>query len=558
MKRWFLGGWLVVACWGCGPSVTPGLLQQTLDNAQTTLRAASDENAPELARQPYRQAERLLNEAVRQQQDGNSWQSYYLALRAQAQGEVAHAEAQAAQAERRLHLAREGYIEVQLELASLRVETAETLKAIAEARRAQSEAQAQRAQQEATQAHQYATTTQAEAQAAIERHRVETEIEKAQFLLKLAEEVEATTYAREEFNDATHLVSEAERLLREGDTKTARLKAMDAARVADEARLTALTRREQERQRREQTRYSQGVAASAEIGKATYLVEAARNLGAAQHAKASFDQAVNALNAAKDAFSKEAFDEATRAATQAQSLAENARNATATRLEQIKAQRKKEERDALVRDTLLRVQRNKETLDEFARQVSAKQLESVEALVRLAEKLLQEDKADLALVNAERADVLIQQAVQYAREAKTAEAEVLASLQGLPNVQAMTTSRGVLLRLTGDLFPVGRGDLRKEHLPTITKIAQALRSHASKYAVVVEGHTDRSGNPDTNLRLSKARAASVARALLNALDGISAQVSSEGFGDTKPLPDLTPSNPKNRRVDIYLLTRERS
>lgn len=557
MKHWLLGGCFAVAL-GCGSSVAPGLLQQALDNAQATLRAASDENAPELARQPYRQAERLLHEAVRQQQEGNSWQSYYLALRAQAQGEVAQAVAQAAQAEQRLHLAREGYIEVQLELASLRVETAETLKAIADARRAQSEAQAQRAQQEASQARQHAAATHAESQAAIERHRAETEIEKGQLFLKLAEEAEAATYAREGLNAATHLLSEAQRFLREGDAKTARLKAMDAVRAADEARLTALPRREQERQRREQTRYSQGVAAATEIGKATSLVEAARSLGAAQHAKASFDQAVNALNAAKDAFSKEAFDEATRAATQAQSFAENARNTTANRLEQIKAQRRKEERDALVRDALLRVQRNKETLDEFARQVSTKQLESVDALVRLAEKLLQEDKADLALVNAERADALVQQAAQYAREAKAAEAEVLAGLQGLPNVQAMTTPRGVLLRIAGDLFPVGRGDLSKEHLSTITKIAQALRPYASKYAVVVEGHTDRSGNPDTNLRLSKARAASVARALLSAFEGISAQVSSEGFGDTKPLPDVTPSNPKNRRVDIFLLTRERS
>ena len=183
--------------------------------------------------------------------------------------------------------------------------------------------------------------------------------------------------------------------------------------------ITATTRRDADRQRREQERYTKGNAASAEIGKATYLVDSARRLGAAQHAKTVFDQAANALNAATSAFSKEAFDDATRSAAQALGYAEEARTTTTTKLEQIKVQRKKEERDALVKDTLLRVQRNKESLDDFARQVSAKQLESVDGLVRLAEKLVQEDKAELALVNAERADALVQQAVQYAKDAKT-------------------------------------------------------------------------------------------------------------------------------------------
>jgi flagellar motor protein MotB len=516
-----------------------------------------EQNATELARQPYRQAERLLNEAVRQQQDGNSWQSYYLALRAQAQGDVARSTALAAQAERRLNLARQGYIEVQLEHASLRVETAETLLTVANARRALSEADAQKARTEASRSEENASTTLRESAAAIERNRAETEMDKARLLLKLADEVEAATYAKEGLNEATHLLDEANRLLSEGDARTARLKAMDAVRIADEARITATTRRDVDRQRREQERYTKGNAASAEIGKATLLVESARRLGAAQHAKTTFDQAVNALNAATSAFAKEAFDDATRSATQAQSAAEDARTTTSAKLEQIKAQRKKEERDALVKDILLRVQRNKDSLDDFARQVSAKQLESVDGLVRLAEKLMQEDKADLALVNAERADALVQQAVQYAKDVKTAEADVAENLKGIANVQVLTTTRGVLVRVTGDLFAAGRSDLGKEYAPTISKIAQAYRPYVTKYRVVVEGHTDRSGNAQTNLRLSKERAASVARLLTESLGAASAQVSSDGFGDTKPIPDVTPSNPKNRRVDIFLLTRER-
>jgi flagellar motor protein MotB len=282
----------------------------------------------------------------------------------------------------------------------------------------------------------------------------------------------------------------------------------------------------------------------------------AREAGGPSYAKAQFQQADSLLQQAVSLQEKETFDEATRIALQAQTVAKDARTTATAKGEQIRTQRRKEEKVAQVKDTILRTQRARDSLDEFSRRASSKQLESVEGLLRLADLLLQEDKADLALVNAERAEALVQEAAQHAKDAQATEMDVLDKAKNIENVQTLATNRGAVLRITGDLFPVGRSDLNKEFRPLITRLAQILRPHVGKYRVAVEGHTDRSGNSDTNLLLSKGRAATIARYLMEDL-GPSAQVVSEGYGDTQPIPDLAPSNAKNRRVEILLLTRFR-
>ena len=70
-------------------------------------------------------------------------------------------------------------------------------------------------------------------------------------------------------------------------------------------------------------------------------------------------------------------------------------------------------------------------------------------------------------------------------------------------------------------------------------------------AIELIGHTDNIGSDESNLKLSKQRAESVAKYLMS--KGISpARVSVEGYGSSSPVAsnDTEEGRTKNRRVDI--------
>ena len=74
--------------------------------------------------------------------------------------------------------------------------------------------------------------------------------------------------------------------------------------------------------------------------------------------------------------------------------------------------------------------------------------------------------------------------------------------------------------------------------------------------IQINGHTDNSGKPADNIRLSEDRARSVTSYLI--AKGIApARLSSKGWGDTQPIADnSTPEGrAKNRRTELKVLSR---
>ena len=85
--------------------------------------------------------------------------------------------------------------------------------------------------------------------------------------------------------------------------------------------------------------------------------------------------------------------------------------------------------------------------------------------------------------------------------------------------------------------------------------------------ILVEGYTDNAPvkNPvtdyqrfctvyDDNFTLSAARAREARRALIGTLDTATAQrIVVAGYGDSRPLPGVNPSDAKNRRVEVQLV-----
>lgn len=88
----------------------------------------------------------------------------------------------------------------------------------------------------------------------------------------------------------------------------------------------------------------------------------------------------------------------------------------------------------------------------------------------------------------------------------------------------------------------------------IKSIAQVLKD-APDLVILIEGHTDSQGDPDTNKRLSERRAAAVKKSLVRL--GIDAdRIDALGMGSDRPIaPNRTPEGrKKNRRIEVLVVS----
>ena len=91
------------------------------------------------------------------------------------------------------------------------------------------------------------------------------------------------------------------------------------------------------------------------------------------------------------------------------------------------------------------------------------------------------------------------------------------------------------------------------YFPFLDRVARFLSHHPATKASI-EGHTDSRGKASYNLKLSRKRAASVARYLIKKLGVDPRRISAVGYGEKKPVADNKTSagREENRRVIIII------
>lgn len=139
------------------------------------------------------------------------------------------------------------------------------------------------------------------------------------------------------------------------------------------------------------------------------------------------------------------------------------------------------------------------------------------------------------------------------REAELATEQANTLRRQLENLQLRQTESGVVVTLGDVLFQTGETELRVEAMDSLVEVVDLLQSEPDK-EIRIEGHTDSTGNEETNLKISQQRADSVLSALVSL--GVDAQrITSAGMGQDFPIAtnETEDGRAQNRRVDVILL-----
>ncbi len=103
------------------------------------------------------------------------------------------------------------------------------------------------------------------------------------------------------------------------------------------------------------------------------------------------------------------------------------------------------------------------------------------------------------------------------------------------------------------VFEPGSTALTRGSKTALAELVQLLRANP-EYRIRVAGHTDNTGRPEVNLRISKQRAQAVANYLLQGNIGRD-QVIAQGYGATRPIADNEDEagRARNRRIEINFI-----
>ena len=252
----------------------------------------------------------------------------------------------------------------------------------------------------------------------------------------------------------------------------------------------------------------------------SYLVYMADRRIQIARAMAEREQYEQALDVLEDERSAMLIKASQLEADQARMEAERARLLVATTVED--AQRAREEKESA---------QQKQAESARAAQLSAEEAEQARRL----------------------ADSRASEAEFARREADLASQQITSLTRQLENLQLRETESGVVVTLGDVLFASGQARLVEGGRSSLEEVVDLLQTEPDK-KIRVEGHTDSSGEAESNLQLSEQRANAVRDALIS-LGVSSDRISAMGMGQDFPIASNNDEagRARNRRVDVILL-----
>jgi outer membrane protein OmpA-like peptidoglycan-associated protein len=327
--------------------------------------------------------------------------------------------------------------------------------------------------------------------------KIPIEIYEARNAVQIAQSSGADKYAADSFQKAQATLQQAESYLKRKQRKPAIMIARETAQTAEDARVIALKRQEDEALQKERD------------------AAAAREAEAKRHADEQRARREQADAERKDAEARSAQAEAAKARAEADKAA-----ADKQRLEA-----------------------------ELAAARSAADQAKAEAAQAQAATAAQaaQAAADKAQHEAAESDRLRQQAEMEKQQLRQ---QLLQQLNAV--LETKDTDRGLVVTMADVLFDTGKYTLRPAAREKLAKLVGIVIAHPG-LKLAAEGHTDSTGGAEFNQRLSVKRAEAVVEYL--GAQGLAADsLSAAGFGDTRPIAanNTSAGRQQNRRVELIL------
>jgi len=174
-------------------------------------------------------------------------------------------------------------------------------------------------------------------------------------------------------------------------------------------------------------------------------------------------------------------------------------------------------------------------------------LKAEEQRVLAENSKMEEELSSLKESEATKSAALLQ------KEQKEEKIQTVKQLFNPNEAEVVYRGKTLLIRLIGLQFPSGRAIIQPEYFSLLTKVQRAIREFPDKY-LVVEGHTDATGNSLKNKALSEQRARAVTEYLLANLKLNPDQIQYYGRGEQKPIASnkTKEGRQRNRRIDIII------
>lgn len=285
-----------------------------------------------------------------------------------------------------------------------------------------------------------------------------------------------------------------------------------------------------------------------EMYEARNAVEIAKSRAADRYAPDVFSKAQASLQMAENSLASKADKKQTLSlARQTVQFSEDARSLAVQRQD---AERIESEREAAAAKAKAEAEAEaKQKADEEARRqaelTAAREAQYKAEQEAAAAKAKAEADALKAKEEAANADAL-----RARQAAATLRAQLLEQFNRI--LQTTDTPRGLVVNMADVLFATGKYDLQPIAREKLAKLSGIILAHPG-LNLAVEGHTDSTGSPEFNQKLSDQRAGTVRGYLLG--QGLAPDtVTAQGFGETMPVADNSTAEgrQKNRRVEIII------
>ncbi|MDE0043345.1 MAG: OmpA family protein, partial [Candidatus Poribacteria bacterium] len=340
---------------------------------------------------------------------------------------------------------------------------------------------------------------------------------------------------RDAFDDAADLARQAEK--RAQNARRASLKAADAANAKKTKAFTT---------------------AKLSIAAAQAEIDRAESVYASVYAEHLFRRAISALEHAGTSLNAEQYPQALQRAELAENLARQAYTAAEVIDSQRRAQEALEEQIAQAKDAIFKADEGIESERKTDVPHLAPELyKRADALLTDARTALSDERYESAIESAKQSQEALGEAIDATEQLKTVEDRIIEVAGAISSAEVEKSQRGILIRLSGDLFDSGSAKLNAESLPRLKHLAEVIKEFPN-HDVRIEGHSDSSGGEEANLRLTEKRAIAFKKYLVEQCGAPDERLTTVGLGEAAPIVIEIDNSSKarNRRIDTIILTRQ--